>query len=247
MYILRKKIKVKQGFGFNHYKAFLYDLFVIIGCNPFFSLGNIFLLPISISLACYITIYTDLIRMQRRFNRAFKRHVHIRKNLISQILFLFLNFAVFWLPAELITLYTKNLHLKDAVQVTKSLNILLDPLIIFVFDSRFSSAAKQLLSTQAFNGFMRCFNSNRQRNDSLITQTVPSKYVRDSQQMSTNSRHTITGVTRNIGNKDESNVFESVSNYSSQRPRRRRRQKQRLTNRRRTSTQSRMTIAENHV
>jgi len=246
MYILRKKIKVKQGFGFNHYKAFLYDLFVIIRCNPFFSLGNIFLLPISISLACYITIYTDLIRMQRRFNRAFKRHVHIRKNLISQILFLFLNFAVFWLPAELITLYTKSLHLKDAVQVTKSLNILLDPLIIFVFDSRFSSAAKQLLSTQAFNGFMRCFNSNRQRNDSLITQTMPSKYVRHSQQMSTNSRQTITGVTRNIGNKDDSTVFESVSNYSSQRPRRRR-QKQRLTNRRRTSTQSRMTIAENHV
>ncbi|CAF4025479.1 unnamed protein product, partial [Rotaria sp. Silwood1] len=28
----------------------------------FYRLGNVFLLPISISLACYITIYADLIR-----------------------------------------------------------------------------------------------------------------------------------------------------------------------------------------
>ena len=83
--------------------------------------------------------------MQRRFTRKFKRHVHIKKNLILQILFLFLNFAVFWLPAEIITLYTKNRLLKDTVQVTKSLNILLDPLIITGFDTRFSSAAKELL------------------------------------------------------------------------------------------------------
>ncbi|CAF1165513.1 unnamed protein product [Adineta steineri] len=228
----------------------------------FYRLGNVFLLPISISLACYITIYADLIRMQQRFNRAFKRHVHIRKNLISQILFLFLNFAVFWLPAEIITLYTKNRHLKDTVQVTKCLNILLDPLIITGFDTRFKSAAKQLLSTPAFHGFRRCFNSNRQHDDSTTiatatAQIIPRRRFKHSRQMTTNSEQMTTGVTWNIGNNDDITVLESVSNHSPQKKQRtRRQQKQRsisstnqrpLENRPRTSTQIRMKIVENHI
>ena len=177
--------------------------------------GNIFLLPISISLACYLAIYVDLIRMQRRFNRAFKRHLHIRKNLISQILFLFLNFAVFWLPAEIIILYTKNPGIKDAAQVIKCLNILLDPLVITGFDTRFSSAARQLLSKWPFNQLTRCLNIDRPHSSSSITQpailktyfhsTVPSAHPQKPQVS-----------TWNMANNDDITILESVYNQPSQ-------------------------------
>jgi len=220
-------------------------------------LGNIFLLPISISLACYLAIYADLIRMQRRFSLAFKRHVHIRKNLISQILFLFLNFAVFWLPAEIIILYIKNRKVKDAAQVTKSLNILLDPLIIIGFDTRFSSAARQLLSIWPFNPFMRCFNINRQYNSSLTTQTIIEKRPKRSYQTSHQQRTRTS--TWNIANNDDITVLESVSNHSLQNQRikgQQQQQQQRLKsslnqrqprNRRRRLTQKRIKVVENHV
>jgi hypothetical protein len=229
-------------------KYFLENLFI------FLLLGNIFLLPISISLACYLAIYADLIRMQRRFSLAFKRHVHIRKNLISQILFLFLNFAVFWLPAEIIMLYIKNRKVKDAAQVTKSLNILLDPLIIIGFDTRFSSAARQLLSIWPFNPFMRCFNINRQYNSSLTTQTIIEKRPKRSYQTSHQQRTRTS--TWNIANNDDITVLESVSNYSLQNQKTKRQQKrlkpsvnqrQSRTNRRHKATKKRMKIAENHV
>ncbi|UJR21640.1 hypothetical protein I4U23_024717 [Adineta vaga] len=215
----------------------------------FYRLGNIFFLPISISLACYVTIYTDLIRTQRRFNRAFKRHLHIRKNLITQILFLFLNFAVFWLPAELMTLYRKNLHLKDAFQVTKCLNILLDPLIVTVFDTRLSSAGKQLLSTRLFDGFRRCFNTNRQYNVSRTSYTTRRKQrKRRSYQTTTNSQQMTTGMTWNIGNNDDITIEDSESDHPTQRKRsvvslNRRR----AMNRQPSSKQKRKQTIENHV
>jgi len=137
-----------------------------------YRLGNIFLLPLSISFACYLTICIDLLRIQRRFNRDFTRHIHIRKNLIRQILFLFLNFAVFWIPAEIITLSTKNRLLKDTVQVTKCLNILLDPLIITGFDTRFQSALHQLLTRWHLEEFICVFNRNRQASSSSTTTTA---------------------------------------------------------------------------
>ena len=187
-------------------------------------LGNIFLLPLSISFACYLTICVDLIRMQRRFNRAFKRHVHIRKNLILQILFLFLNFAVFWLPAEIITLYTKSRLLKDTVQVTKSLNILLDPLIITGFDTRFSSAAQQLLTKWRLDEFMCLFSPNRQnvplaesiqlitaRTGTTIKRLKQSTLKRKTQQTPTEQQ--TSSVTWNLANDDDITVLESTSNH----------------------------------
>ena len=187
-------------------------------------LGNIFLLPLSISFACYLTICVDLIRMQRRFTRAFKRHVHIRKNLILQILFLFLNFAVFWLPAEIITLYTKSRLLKDTVQVTKSLNILLDPLIITGFDTRFSSAAQQLLSKWRLDEFMRFFGPTRPNNSSsasiqlISTRTGTTiKHLRQSTLRRAIRRNApqppLATVTWNMADDDDITVLESNSNH----------------------------------
>lgn len=177
-------------------------------------LGNIFLLPISISLACYIRIYADLTRMQRRFDRAFKRHIHIRKNLITQILFLFLNFAVFWLPAEIVNLYAKKLHLKDAVQVTKSLSILLDPLIVTAFDTRLSAAGKQLLSTRLFDGFRRCFNNSRPHHYRLSTRTTRRRRAKRAQQAVTSSQQATSALTWNMGNNDDITMTESLSDQS---------------------------------
>lgn len=152
--------------------------------------------------------------MQRRFNRAFKRHLHIRKNLISQILFLFLNFTVFWLPAEIIILYTKNPGIKDAAQVIKCLNILLDPLVITGFDTRFSSAARQLLSKWPFDQLTRCLNIDRRHSSSSITQpttlrtyfhsTVPIGHPQKTQ-----------ASTWNMANNDDITIFESVYNQPS--------------------------------
>jgi hypothetical protein len=187
-------------------------------------LGNIFLLPLSISFACYLTICVDLIRMQRRFNRAFKRHVHIRKNLILQILFLFLNFAVFWLPAEIITLYTKSRLLKDTVQVTKSLNILLDPLIITGFDTRFSSAAQQFLRKWRLEEFMCLFGSNRHNNSSVastqLTTTRTGTTIKRLKQSTLRRsarrkpiQQQLATVTWNIADDDDITVLESTSNH----------------------------------
>lgn len=190
------------------------------------SLGNIFLLPLSISFACYLTICIDLIRMQRRFTRAFKRHVHIRKNLILQILFLFLNFAVFWLPAEIITLYTKSRTLKDTVQVTKSLNILLDPLIITGFDTRFSTAAQQLLSKWRLDEFM-CFLSTTRpsvsssaslqmistRTGTTIKRLKQSTLRRSMARPST--PQPLPTVTWNVVDHDDISVLESTGNHVS--------------------------------
>jgi hypothetical protein len=164
--------------------------------------------------------------MQRRFTRAFKRHVHIRKNLILQILFLFLNFAVFWLPAEIITLYTKSRLLKDTVQVTKSLNILLDPLIIVGFDTRFSSAAQRFLSKWRLDEFMCFFGSNRQNSLStgssqLMTMRSDAtlKRLKRSTLRSTTEKATsqqqIPTVTWNIADDDNITVLESTSNHVS--------------------------------
>ena len=200
----------------------------------------IFLLPISISLACYVLIYVDLIRMQRRFSKAFKRHIHVRKNLISQILFLFLNFAVFWLPIEIIMLYTEDHYAKDAAQVIKSLNIFLDPLIIIAFDTRFSSAARQLISAWPFDEFARCFNINRSQNSSITIQTTQQRRLERFQQ----SRPMTLASTWNLGNNDDITVLESVSSPSLSNP------KPRLTSskpRRRSSTPKRTHLAENHV
>lgn len=240
-------------------------------------LGNIFLLPLSISFACYLTICVDLIRMQRSFTRTFKRHVHIRKNLILQILFLFLNFAVFWLPAEIITLYTKSRILKDTVLVTKSLNILLDPLIITGFDTRFSSAAQQLLTRWRLEEFMCFFNTNRQTPPStasiqlMTTRTATtirglkqSTLKRTSQKTST-KQQTPT-VTWNLADDDDITVLESASNHVSvineQRPKiikqsidRRKQQQQRRkhpsqsqsTIRRQRSNQIRVKTTDNHI
>ena len=190
------------------------------------SLGNIFLLPLSVSFACYLTICIDLIRMQRRFTRTFKRHVHIRKNLILQILFLFLNFAVFWLPAEIITLYTKSRTLKDTVQVTKSLNILLDPLIITGFDTRFSSAAQQLLSKWRLDGFI-CFLSTTRpsvsssaslqlistRTGTTIKRLKQSTLRRSTARTST--PQPLPAVTWNIADDDDISALESTGNHVS--------------------------------
>jgi len=161
--------------------------------------------------------------MQRRFTRAFKRHVHIRKNLILQILFLFLNFAVFWLPAEIITLYTKSRLLKDTVQVTKSLNILLDPLIIVGFDTRFSSAAQHFLSKWRLDEFMCFSGSNRQNSLSSHLMTMRSdatlKRLKRSTLRSTTEKATsqqqIPTVTWNIADDDNITVLESTSNHVS--------------------------------
>ncbi|CAF1013588.1 unnamed protein product [Adineta ricciae] len=185
-----------------------------------YRLGNIFLLPLSISFACYLTICVDLIRMQRRFTGAFERHVHIRKNLILQILFLFLNFAVFWLPAEIITLYTKSRLLRDTVQVTKSLNILLDPLIITGFDTRFSSAAQHFLSKWRLDEFMCFFGSNRQ-NLSMTTSsqlmTIRSGATLQRLKLPPNKRDTqqLQAVTWNLADDDDITVLESNSNHVS--------------------------------
>ncbi|CAF3591511.1 unnamed protein product [Rotaria sordida] len=191
-----------------------------------YRLGNIFLLPLSISFACYLTICIDLIRMQRRFNRAFKRHVHIRKNLILQILFLFLNFAVFWLPAEIITLYTKSRLLKDTVQVTKSLNILLDPIIITGFDTRFSSAAQHFLSKWRLDELMSFFSSNRSttlssgsvqlmstRRGIKMKRLKQSKLEHNVRQ--TTSQQQMPTVTWNIIDEDDITIVESPSNHIS--------------------------------
>lgn len=211
-------------------------------CYLFVFLGNIFLLPISISIACYVAIYVDLIRTQRRFTRAFKRHLHIRKNLISQILFLFLNFAVFWLPAEIIMLYTKNRHIKDAAQVTKSLNILLDPIIIAIFDKRFRTAAKQILTRWEFDQFLRLFNNFRQQQSSITT--VPTT-------IQTYSRQTIKPPTWNIANNDDITVLESVSNHSLQgqqpQQQQQRSRSSSIRNKGHRSTSTRKKTTENHV
>jgi ABC-type proline/glycine betaine transport system ATPase subunit len=182
--------------------------------------------------------------MQRRFSREFKRHVLTRKNLIIQILFLFLNFAVFWLPAEMIMFYPKNSHLKDALQVTKSLNILLDPLIIAIYDTRFKAAAKQLIAICPFNEFVRTFITNRQHDSSILTQSTI-RYLERSRQM-----------TRNItGNNDDITAIELVPNHSPQRQRTERQQQhftssvihhQSIDSRQR-STQTKRKIADIHV
>ncbi|CAF3699646.1 unnamed protein product [Rotaria sp. Silwood1] len=219
----------------------------------FYRLGNIFLLPISISLACYIRIYVDLVRMQQRFTRVFKRHVHIRKNLISQILFLFLNFAVFWLPAEIIMLYTKTHPLKDAIQVTKSLNILLDPLIIAGFDTRYSSAGQQLLSRWPFNQFLCLFNIIPRYNSSTSTLATIRNRLGHSQQPINEQMATV--ATWNIANNDDITLLESASTHSLQVQRARRHQQQspsslnqrQTRNRRARSRQRPMQITENHV
>lgn len=193
----------------------------------FFSLlGNIFLLPLSISFACYLTICVDLLRMQRRFSRAFDRHVHIRKNLILQILFLFLNFAALWLPAEIITLYTKSRRLKDTVQVTKSLNFLLDPLIITGFDTRFSSAAQQLLSKWRLEEFMCLFNPNRQTSSSNTSiQLMPTRTGTNIRRFKpstlrrtfrkTSHQQATPSVTWNMADNDDITVLETTSNHIS--------------------------------
>jgi hypothetical protein len=179
--------------------------------------------------------------MQRRFNRAFKRHLLIRKNLISQILFLFLNFAVFWLPAEIIMLSTKHYsHIKDLTQVIKSLNILLDPLIITVFDTRLSSAGRQLLSTWPFNQFARCLNVNYQYHSSVPI------IRRHSIGLSPNQHKTLPS-TWNMANNDDITVLESVSNHSLQNQRPRIITERQARNRRRKLAQKRMKIVENHV
>ncbi|CAF3404862.1 unnamed protein product [Rotaria sp. Silwood1] len=192
-----------------------------------YRLGNIFLLPLSISFACYLTICIDLIRMQRRFSRAFQRHVHIRKNLILQILFLFLNFAVFWLPAEIITLYTKSRLLKDTVQVTKSLNILLDPLIITGFDTRFSSAAQHFLSKWRLDEFMGFFSSYRSNNLSsasiqLMSTRRGTKMKRLKQpklehtvRKTTTQQQMLPSVTWNLIDDNDITIVESPSNHIS--------------------------------
>ncbi|CAF3803006.1 unnamed protein product [Rotaria socialis] len=190
-----------------------------------YRLGNIFLLPLSISFACYLTICTDLIRMQRRFTRRFERNIHIRKNLILQILFLFLNFAVFWLPAEIITLYTKSRLLKDTVQVTKSLNILLDPLIITGFDTRFSAAAQHFLSKWRLDEIFGCFSSHRLMSLSTASVRLPSaptviklKRLKESTSICTSVKATsdqqIPTVTWNLTDND-SNGLESTTNHVS--------------------------------
>ncbi len=186
--------------------------------------------------------------MQRRFSQTFRRHVHIRKNLIIQILFLFLNFTVFWLPAELIMFYTKNLDIKDAAQVTKSFNILFDPLIIIVFDTRFSSAARQLLSTWPFNQFMHCFNNDRHNDSSIITPTIITRRSQPSRQ-TTNQPMTTTS-TWNIISNDGITVLESVSNHSLRNSSRRLTSsfKQRRTRTKRTrARRTRSKIVEDHV
>lgn len=150
--------------------------------------------------------------MQRRFNRAFKRHLHIRKNLISQILFLFLNFTVFWLPAEIIILYTKNPGIKDAAQVIKCLNILLDPLVITGFDTRFSSAGRQLLSKWPFDQLTRCLNLDRRQSSSSITQATTLKTY----SLPTLQPPRTQASTWNMANNDDITVLESVYNNPSQ-------------------------------
>lgn len=164
--------------------------------------------------------------MQRRFSRAFDRHVHIRKNLILQILFLFLNFAALWLPAEIITLYTKSRRLKDTVQVTKSLNFLLDPLIITGFDTRFSSAAQQLLSKWRLEEFMCLFSTNRQTSSSStsiqlmstragtnIKRFKPSTLRRTFRR--TPSQQQTPRATWNIADNDDITILDSTSNHIS--------------------------------
>ncbi len=234
-------------------------------------LGNIFLLPLSISFACYLTICVDLIRMQRRFSRAFDRHVHIRKNLILQILFLFLNFAALWLPAEIITLYTKNRLLKDTIQVIKSLNILLDPIIITGFDTRFSSAAHQLLSKWRLEEYMCFFSTNRQtpsssasiqlmtsRRGTAIKRLRQSTLRRTSRKNSSQQR--VSTATWNMADNDDITVLESTSNHisvvnekrpttikKSTIPRRQVRQQQSQLPRRQQSNPRRIKIADNHL
>jgi hypothetical protein len=186
--------------------------------------------------------------MQRRFSRAFKRHVHIRKNLISQILFLFLNFAVFWLPTEIIILYTKNRLIKDAAQVIKSFNILLDPLIIIGFDTRFKSAAKQLLSTWPFDQFTRSFNINRQQAPSHVVQPTIKrrlKRLRQTTNQQTPTQPTTRTSTWNMGNNDDITMLEPVSNHSSQNQKQQ--SSQHPTRGRRRSSIQRIKITENHV
>jgi hypothetical protein len=204
--------------------------------------------------------------MQRRFSRAFDRHVHIRKNLILQILFLFLNFAALWLPAEIITLYTKNRLLKDTVQVTKSLNILLDPIIITGFDTRFSSAAQQLLSKWRLE--MCLFNTHRQTPSSsasiqLMTSNrgttikrLKQSALRRSSRKNSSQRPTSTG-TWNMADNDDITVLESTSNHvptvnekrptnSPRRQLQQQRQRRQLQPRRRPSNPTRIRIADNH-
>ena len=202
--------------------------------------------------------------MQRRFSRAFDRHVHIRKNLILQILFLFLNFAALWLPAEIITLYTKNRLLKDTVQVTKSLNILLDPIIITGFDTRFSSAAHQLLSKWRLE--MCLFNTNRHSSSSSASiQLMTSRHgtikrlrqsaARRSFRKSSSQRQTTNPPsTRNRIDNDDVTVLESTSNHvTTTTERRSRRQPQHQRRRRQTpprrqpSNPTRIRITDNHL
>ena len=187
----------------------------------YFSLGNTFLLPISISLVCYIRIYIGLIYMQRHFSRAFKRYLHIPKNLIIQILVLFLNFAVFWLPAEIIMLYAKDHYLKDAIQVTKSFNILFDPLIITGFDTRYSSAAQDLLSRWPFYQLVRFLITQREHNSLASTSAIRDRLRRPYQ---LTNQHTRKDATGNIANNDDITIFETLSSYFDQRRRIRRQQ-----------------------
>lgn len=218
----------------------------MLNCSLFFFLGNIFLLPISISLACYVAIYVDLIRMQRRFNRAFKRHLHIRKNLITQILFLFLNFAVFWLPAEIIILYTKNPVIKDTAQVIKCLNILLDPLIITGFDTRFSSAGQQLLSTWPFDQLTRCLNNDRQRSSLPV---VPPTTIRRRSIPTNRTVHQqmTPASTWNIANNDDITLVETASDHPLQNRRIRITTNSNRRPRRRKARQKQTKKVQNHV
>jgi hypothetical protein len=201
--------------------------------------------------------------MQRRFSRAFDRHVHIRKNLILQILFLFLNFAALWLPAEIITLYTKNRLLKDTVQVTKSLNILLDPIIITGFDTRFSSAAHQLLSKWRLE--MCLFNTHRHSpssSASIQLMTSPRgttiKRLRQSasrRSFRKNSRQRqVTSGTRNTVDNDDITMLDSTSNHistiaetRSRRQLQQQRRRRQLPPRRQPSNPTRVRITDNHL
>lgn len=162
--------------------------------------------------------------MQRRFTRAFKRHVHIRKNLILQILFLFLNFAVFWIPAEIITVYMKIQLLKDTVQVTKCLNIFFDPLIITGFDTRFSTAAHQLLSKWRLDEFMSFLNPNRTANSSsasiqLVTTrsgTTIQRLKRSTIRRTSKKAPTTPGLSAvkwNIADDDDITILEATNNH----------------------------------
>jgi hypothetical protein len=122
-------------------------------------------------------------------------------------------------------IYTKNRHLRDAVQVTKSLNIFLDPLIIIRFDTRFSAAARQLLSQSRIDEFIDFLRTNRQRRLSLSTQPNSIRSPRP-----TMIQQIPPVTTWNIAENDDITVVEPTSNHLSRRPRiRQPQQRERLT------------------